>query len=281
MARVKSKPRCIVIAGPNGAGKTTFARRYLPESAGVLHFVNADLIASGLSPLEPELAAIAAARLVLQEIDRLAAERRDFAFETTCSGLGYVRRIRALKDDGYVVEMVYLRLRSVHLALRRVAASVSTARWLIAGLCMTTRSANQNLWRRVHEHQGSKPLAPGARVCSWRRACIASRCEGRSKGGAHVRYAAVRLGRRQSGGQEAVGPGFFDVRSTTLQAAGQYAGATGRNQTRLSTSAPSGGSVSVSEQGCSCSGSATASSVRPLPLLLPPYHSESELRITW
>jgi predicted ABC-type ATPase len=74
--------------------------------------------------LEPELAAIAAARLVLREIDRLAAERKDFAFETTCSGLSYVRLIRALKDDGYVVEMVYLRLRSVHLALRRVAARV-------------------------------------------------------------------------------------------------------------------------------------------------------------
>jgi predicted ABC-type ATPase len=75
-----------LIAGPNGAGKTTFARRYLPENAGVIHFVNADLIASGLSPLKPELAAIAAARTVLREIDRLAAERADFAFETTFSG---------------------------------------------------------------------------------------------------------------------------------------------------------------------------------------------------
>lgn len=50
-------PRCIVIAGPNGAGKTTFAREFLPREAGVIHFVNADLIASGLSPLKPELAA--------------------------------------------------------------------------------------------------------------------------------------------------------------------------------------------------------------------------------
>ena len=114
----------MLIAGPNGAGKTTFARRYLPEDAGVIHFVNADLIASGLSPLKPELAAIAAARMVLREIDRLAAERTDFAFETTFSGLTYVRRLQAWKQAGYRIEMVYLRLRSVQLALRRIAARV-------------------------------------------------------------------------------------------------------------------------------------------------------------
>jgi len=90
----------------------------------VVHFVNADLIASGLSPLKPELAAIAAARMVLREIDRLAAERTDFAFETTFSGLTYVRRLQAWKQAGYRIEMVYLRLRSVQLALRRIAARV-------------------------------------------------------------------------------------------------------------------------------------------------------------
>jgi len=124
VAKPKQQPRCVLIAGPNGAGKTTFARRYLPEDAGVVHFVNADLIASGLSPLKPELAAIAAARMVLREIDRLAAERTDFAFETTFSGLTYVRRLQAWKQAGYRIEMVYLRLRSVQLALRRIAARV-------------------------------------------------------------------------------------------------------------------------------------------------------------
>lgn len=114
----------MLIGGPNGAGKTTFARRYLPEDAGVIHFVNADLIASGLSPLKPQLAAIAAARMVLREIDRLAAEQTDFAFETTFSGLTYVRRLQAWKQAGYRIEMVYLRLRSALLALRRIAARV-------------------------------------------------------------------------------------------------------------------------------------------------------------
>ena len=64
-------PRCIVIAGPNGAGKTTFAREFLPKEADVVHFVNVDLIASGLSPLQPELAAITAGRWFLAELDRL------------------------------------------------------------------------------------------------------------------------------------------------------------------------------------------------------------------
>ena len=124
MAKPNRQPLCVLIAGPNGSGKTTFARRYLPEDADVIHFVNADLIASGLSPLKPELAAIAAARTVLREIDRLAAERADFAFETTFSGLTYVRRLRAWKQAGYRIEMVYLRLRSIQLAVQRIAVRV-------------------------------------------------------------------------------------------------------------------------------------------------------------
>jgi predicted ABC-type ATPase len=124
MTKSKKQPRCVLIAGPNGAGKTTFARRYLPEDAGVVHFVNADLIASGLSPLKPELAAIVAGRTVLTEIDRLVTQRADFAFETTCSGLTYEHRMQAWKQAGYRIEMVYLRLHSAQLALRRVAARV-------------------------------------------------------------------------------------------------------------------------------------------------------------
>ncbi len=124
MAGNKRQPRCIIIAGPNGAGKTTFARQYLPDDARVMHFVNADLIASGLSPLQPDLAAIAAARLVLREIDRLAESRADFAFETTLSGMTYLVKLRRLKESGYGIEIVYLRLRSTQLALRRIAARV-------------------------------------------------------------------------------------------------------------------------------------------------------------
>ena len=90
----------------------------------MIHFVNADLIAGGLSPLRPELAAIAAARIVLREIPRLATAKVDFAFETTLSGLTHVPRLRALRRSGYRIEIVYLRLRSARLALSRVAARV-------------------------------------------------------------------------------------------------------------------------------------------------------------
>jgi predicted ABC-type ATPase len=117
-------PRCIIIAGPNGAGKTTFAREFLPKDAGVVHFVNADLLAAGLSPLKPQLAALNAGRLFLGELDRLAKSRADFAFESTLSGLTYLSRIKRWKAAGYRIEIVFLRLASVQLAFRRITARV-------------------------------------------------------------------------------------------------------------------------------------------------------------
>jgi predicted ABC-type ATPase len=117
-------PRCIIIAGPNGAGKTTFAREFLPKDAGVVHFVNADLLAAGLSPLQPQLAALNAGRLFLGELDRLAKSRSDFAFESTLSGLTYISRIKRWKAAGYRIEIVFLRVSSVPLLLRRITARV-------------------------------------------------------------------------------------------------------------------------------------------------------------
>jgi predicted ABC-type ATPase len=124
MARKRQKPRCIVIAGPNGAGKTTFARDYLPSIAGLIHFVNVDLIAGGISPLRPELAAVTAGRLVLRELDRLVEAKADFAFESTLSGLQYANRMQDWKAQGYSIEIAYLRLASRQLAISRVAARV-------------------------------------------------------------------------------------------------------------------------------------------------------------
>lgn len=89
-----------------------------------MRFVNVDLLAAGLSPLKPELAALAAGRIFLHELDRLAKARADFSFESTLSGLTYVSRIRRWKAAGYRIQIVYLRLSSPELALRRVAARV-------------------------------------------------------------------------------------------------------------------------------------------------------------
>lgn len=119
-----TSPRCIIIAGPNGAGKTTFAREFLPKDARVVHFVNADLMAAGLSPLKPELAALNAGKLFLNELDRLAKLRVDFAFESTLSGLTYINRLKRWQAAGYQIEIVFLRLASPQLALRRIAARV-------------------------------------------------------------------------------------------------------------------------------------------------------------
>src|SRR3954470_15121180 len=84
--RMRAEKKIVIIAGPNGAGKTTFAREWLPREAGCPLFVNADLIAAGLSPFNPEAAAFRAGRLMIEEIDRNAAAGISFAFETTLSG---------------------------------------------------------------------------------------------------------------------------------------------------------------------------------------------------
>ena len=126
MGKRSRKPRCFVIAGPNGAGKTTFARRYLPYYADCDVFVNADLIAAGLSPFAPALAAVKAGRLVLEQIDFFAELRRDFAFETTLSGRTYLRLLERLRVDGYRVTLYFLWLRSAETAISRVAKRVET-----------------------------------------------------------------------------------------------------------------------------------------------------------
>ena len=83
LRRKMATPRCIVIAGPNGAGKTTFARDFLTTETDVANFINADLIATGLSPLKPDHAAVAAGRVFIGEIERFARSRASFAFEST------------------------------------------------------------------------------------------------------------------------------------------------------------------------------------------------------
>jgi predicted ABC-type ATPase len=117
-------PTCWIIAGPNGAGKTTFALEYLPQVAHCSRFVNADLIAAGLSPLAPERELLAASRLFLSEIETCIQQREDFAFETTLAGRSYLKLITRLRADGWQVELIYLALPSMEMSKLRVAERV-------------------------------------------------------------------------------------------------------------------------------------------------------------
>jgi len=117
-------PKIIIIAGPNGAGKTTFARSFLPQEAQCPRFINADLIAAGLSPFAPEQAAIKAGRLMLLEMEACARKGESFAFETTLAGLAYVGRIRQWREQGCYVSPFFLRLPDAETAIARVAERV-------------------------------------------------------------------------------------------------------------------------------------------------------------
>lgn len=118
-------PKIVIIAGPNGAGKTTFAEEFLPKEADCPDFINADLIARGLSPFAPEAAAYAAGKIMLAQMAAYAKARRSFAFETTLSGLGYASRIRNWRNVGYHLKLIFLNIPSVELALARVRARVA------------------------------------------------------------------------------------------------------------------------------------------------------------
>ena len=124
MSEVAGK-RIFVIAGPNGAGKTTFATEFLPNEADCPIFVNADLIAAGLSPFRPARVAVEAGRLVLRQIDAHARHGQSFAFETTLSGRGHARRIAGWQEQGYRVKLFFLRLPTPEAAIARVAQRVS------------------------------------------------------------------------------------------------------------------------------------------------------------
>ena len=113
-----------IIAGCNGAGKTTATYTVLPEMLGCKEFVNADEIAKGLSPFNPESVAIEAGRLMLRRMDDLLAEGADFAFETTLATRSYVNFIGKAQAKGYFVTLLFFWLPTPELAIERVATRV-------------------------------------------------------------------------------------------------------------------------------------------------------------
>lgn len=117
-------PTCWIIAGPNGAGKTTFALEYLPK-VDCYDFINADLIAAGLSPLAPERELVAASRIFLREVEGRIEQGEDFAFETTLSGRTYLRLLERLHANAWRVELLYLALPNVEMSKLRVTERVA------------------------------------------------------------------------------------------------------------------------------------------------------------
>jgi predicted ABC-type ATPase len=117
-------PHCYIIAGPNGAGKTTASMTILPETLHCKEFVNADSIAAGLSPLDPDSMAIKAGRLMLERIGQLSEDGSDFAFETTLSTRTYVQFIHTARQKGYMITLLFFWLSSPEFAKSRVAERV-------------------------------------------------------------------------------------------------------------------------------------------------------------
>lgn len=125
--QINSAPSVVVLAGPNGSGKSTAAVRLLHDALGLMEFVNADVIAQGLSAFRPESVALSAGRIMLKRLDELAECRESFALETTLASRSLAPWIRSLKNDkGFCFRLVYIWLRSVDLNISRVASRVLT-----------------------------------------------------------------------------------------------------------------------------------------------------------
>lgn len=118
-------PNLFIISGCNGAGKTTASFTILPELLQVMEFVNADEIARGLSPFQPEKVSIEAAKIMLRRLQELLSQHHDFAFETTLSTRSFVGLIHQAKELGYRINLIYYWLDSVELAIERVKIRVS------------------------------------------------------------------------------------------------------------------------------------------------------------
>jgi predicted ABC-type ATPase len=117
-------PNIIIVAGPNGAGKTTAAADILVGALAVQEFVNADIIAKGLSSFQPESVAFDAGRIMLQRLHHLTEQRVDVAFETTLASRTFASWIRTLIATGYQFHLLYFWLPSADMAIGRVRTRV-------------------------------------------------------------------------------------------------------------------------------------------------------------
>jgi predicted ABC-type ATPase len=115
-----------IIGGANGSGKTTVSMSLLPNFLDCFEYVNADAIAAGLSPLNPQSMAIEAGRLMITRLRRLSNSGSDFAFETTLAARTFAPFIIECKTKGYIINLIYFWLQSADLAVERVAQRVAS-----------------------------------------------------------------------------------------------------------------------------------------------------------
>lgn len=147
-------PRVAVLAGINGAGKTTASKEILTSVLKIPTFVNADIIARGLNGLNPESVAIRAGRIMLQQLDDLAAAKEDFAFETTLAAWTYASWLGDLRVAGYEVYLYYYWLSSPELAIQRIAARVRSGGHFVPDATVRQRYSRsvRNFFELYREH---------------------------------------------------------------------------------------------------------------------------------
>jgi predicted ABC-type ATPase len=128
-----------IVAGPNGAGKTTFAREFLLAEGHAPVFLNADLIAAGLSPFDPARASVRAGRIMLELITESLARLESFSFETTLSSRNYATKIPLWRELGYVVALHFFSLPTEDMAVARVQLRVTQGGHAIPELVIRRR----------------------------------------------------------------------------------------------------------------------------------------------
>jgi len=167
-------PLIHIIAGPPGAGKTTFAKEFLPQEGGCRNYVDAELIAEGLSPFSPERMALRASKLMQITMQDLVRMREPFGFESTLRSRDYLAQIDEWRERGYGVQLIFLSLPSWEMSMLRVSERArqggqrrppeAVRRRLAEILTNTNRDENRALFdavRRFQQEQGRKTFKPG------------------------------------------------------------------------------------------------------------------------